>query len=321
MLTCAGDTFWEDEQVRRGLPLTLSLLVVLGCRTEPPPIDARTEVVTVKIPFRETFEETEGAKRVVVCQFKDERDQAAYIGEGSRSEGGVVRKFVVREDLTQVMPRILGGYLKRTGFSVSFDERLQEVVGSEPVRDIIKRHEADYLIAGRLEEFYVRSRGDAGHPVFVSIAVRLDIYNQLGELRMYFPQRVSEAEFLGEKSTDSAEVSALVYTSVHALHERAFEDTYFLKALDLDPAAVREMMKARPVPEEAAPEEPEEAEPEEAPAPETTPAPQPAPEPTVEPEPEAPKPRELTEEEKAEQRRLQMIRELDEAVKTPPAPE
>jgi cell division septation protein DedD len=279
---------------------------------------SRTEQVTLSIPFQESFPDNEGAKRVVVCQFNDTRAQSSFIGDGAT--GGAPRKFVVREDMTLVVSRIFGGYLKQVGFNVSFDDRLPEA-GGEVVREVLKRHEADYLIAGNLEEMYCRSRMDTGRPVFVVAGLRLDIYNNEGRLRMYYPARLSDAEFLAEKADDPAEVSALLDRSIHNLFVRTFDDDFFVKALDLEPATVRELMKAKPAPTEPTPEEakPEEAEPE-TPKPEETKPEEKKPEPA--PKVEEPK-KEPTEEEKAEQKRREAAKDLENAVKdttTPKAP-
>ncbi|KPJ55752.1 MAG: hypothetical protein AMS16_03695 [Planctomycetes bacterium DG_58] len=275
--------------MRRWLSLSglLPLLVVLwGCTETPPPPGTPTEVVTLRLPFQETFADTEGAPRVVVCQLTDVREETAFIGEGVSA--GVRRKFVVGDDLTLVLPRILGAYLKRVGFNVSFAPRLSDVSGPT-LREILKRHDGAYLIGGRLEEFHVRTPSYAGQPVLVLVKFRLDIYNNEGRLRMYYPARIADSEYLGERAGDRAELVAFVNRTVHRLFARVFDDTYFVKELDLDRATVRELMKAKPV-------EPVEAEPEE-------------------PEAEETKPKELTEEEKAELERLRKARELEDAIK------
>lgn len=276
--------------MRTGMSILGLLLVTLcGCTMQEtyPPSGSHAEVVTLSVPFQESFADTEGAKRVVVCQLSDARAESSFVGDGATA--GAPRKFVVREDLTLVLPRVFGGYLKQVGFNVSFDDRLPEA-GGEVVREVLRRHNADYLIAGSLEEFYCRSRMDTGRPVFVVAGVRLDIYNKEGRLRMYYPARLSDAEFLAEKADDPAQVSAFVDRCVQNLFARAFEDEFFDKALDLDPATVRELMKAKPAPAEPTAEEPK---------------------------------RELTEEEKAEQKRRDAAKELENAVKdttTPKAP-
>lgn len=276
--------------MRRWLSLSglLPVLVALwGCTETPPPPGTPTELVTLRLPFQETFADTEGAPRVVVCQFADVREETAFIGEGvGAGEPGVPRKFVARDDLTLVLPRILGAYLKRVGRNVSFAHRLSEVSGPT-VRGVLKQHEADYLITGRLEEFHVRTQSYAGQPVLVLVKFRLDIYNNEGQVRTYYPARITDSEFLGEKAFDQAELTAFVNRVVHTLFARVFDDTYFVTKLDLELETVRELMKAKPV-------EPEEPEPEEA-----------------KPEP----PTVMTEEEKAELERLRKARELEEAVK------
>ena len=267
------------------------LVVLWGCTETPPPPGTPTEVVTLRLPFRETFADTEGAKRVVVCQLTDEREETAFIGEGVSA--GVRRKFVAGDDLTLVLPRILGAYLKGVGFNVSFAPRLWDVSGPT-VREVLKRHEGDYLIAGRLAEFHVRTPSYAGQPVLVLVKFRLNIYNNEGQLRMPYAARITDSDLLGERAADRREVTTFVNRTVHRLFARVFDDPYFVKELDLELETVRELMKAKPVePEEA---EPEEAEPEEE-------------------EPEQTRPRELTEEEKAELERLRNARELEEAIK------
>jgi hypothetical protein len=213
---------------------------------------SHAEVVTLNVPFQESYPDTEGAKRVVVCQLNDMRLQTSSIGDGTT--GGAPRKFVVRQDLTLVLTRIFGEYLKQAGFNVSFDDRLPEA-GGNVVREVLKKHDADYLIAGNLQELSCRVRMDTGRPVFAVVSVRLDIYNNEGRLRMYYPAELSDAEFLGDKADDPAELSAFVERSIRNMFAKAFDDDLFIKALDLDPDTIRERMKTMPEPKKSLSEE------------------------------------------------------------------
>jgi len=288
--------------VRRRMPLSGTLLLVLlvlsGCTEAPTPVVAvPTELVTLRLPFQETFPDTEGAKRVVVCQLEDQREQTTFIGEGfAVGSSSVPRKFVASEDPTLVLPRVLGSYLKHVGFNVSMTGRLPDV-RSETVRSVLSGHRADYLITGLLEEYYVRARPYTGQPVMVLVKFRLDVYSDKGRLRTYYPARISESEFLGEKASDPAEIAAFVDRTVQELFTRTFDEAYFLKTLDLEPDAVREIMKAKPIIVEPPAEEMEPGE--------------------VVPEvvPEVEPPRELTEEEKLELERQKAARELEEAIR------
>jgi hypothetical protein len=138
---------------------------------------------------------------------------------------------------------------------------------------------------------------DAGRSVLVMVSTRLDMYNNEGRLRRYYPAGVREAEFLGEKADDPAELSAFVEKSIRSMFAKAFEDDDFVKALDLDPDTVRELMKAKPAPGEVPPGEK-----------------------ATEPVPGAPEPKKGMSEE--EQRR-ELEKDLENAVKegtTPKAP-
>ena len=179
------------------------LLVALGCTNSapPPPVPAGppTETVQLKLSFEDSFPDTEGAKRVVLCQIRDERATTEYVGEGpATGDRWAVTKYAMKDDPTLVLPRVLAKELKTVGLNVTPAERLSDPVGGEPVREMLTRYGGDYLIAGRLEELNVRGRGDDGKPVFVTVSVRLDIFNKDGELRMYYPARQSDVEFLGE---------------------------------------------------------------------------------------------------------------------------
>lgn len=249
------------------------LLVVPGCAgwnnsTPPPPVAAgpTTEIVPLKLAFDDTFPETEGAKRVIVCQLRDERAPGSFVGEGPVSgDGSAVTKYVMKDDPTLTLPRVLGKEIKTMGLNVTPAERLSDPVGGEPVREILKRTGGDYLIAGRLEELSLRGRGDAGKPVFATVSVRLDIYNKAGELRMYYPARRSDAEFLGDKAGDPNEVNALLERTVDLMVAGVVEDPYFVKALDLDPDTVKQM-RAGTMKPACPPAKPEEAKPAETPA-------------------------------------------------------
>ena len=297
MVRLRTKTFREDKDMRRRMPLLGTLLVVLlalsGCTEAPPTTPIPTELVTLRLPFQETFADTEGAKRVVVCQFEDDREQKSFIGEGFvPGSPSVPRKFVAREDVTLVLPRVFGSYLKHVGFNVVFAERLPDV-RSEVVRGVLQAHKANHLVTGRLEEYYVRARPYAGQPVMVLLKLRLDVYNEKGRLRTYYPGRISDSEFLGDKAGDPAEIAAFVNRAVQNLYVRSFEEAYFVRTLDLELETVQELMKAKPV--IVAPEAVEVA-------PEVV-TPEPAP------------PRELTEEEKLELERQKAARELEEAIR------
>lgn len=286
--------------------MLLVLAALLGCAEDQPRDFTPMEQVTVKIPFQETFTDAEGAKRIVICEFKDKREQRTYVGEGFKpGPEPVPRKYVPSEPPTLVLPRILGGYLKQIGFNVSFADKVEDVRGNV-LREILKTHDADYLIAGELQTLNCRVRQDPARSVLAVVKLRLDLYNKAGRVRMYKSARVSDADFLGDKAGDSEEIAALINRSIHELFGRVFEDTYFVKQLDMEPETVKELLKAMPVLPEP---EPEEAKPEE-----TKPAeakPEHAPEPPVE----------LTEEEKAAQKRRDAARELEEAVKEFTEPE
>jgi len=277
--------------------LGLLLVAWCGCTMQDtyPKSASHTEVVTLNIPFQENYPDTSGAKRVVVCQFNDDRTaaQMASIGEGTTE--GAPRRFVVRQDLTQVLPRILGGYLHQTGFNVVYDEKLMDA-GGDAVREVLKRNKADYLIAGNLQELMCRARMDVGRQGLVMVKSRLDVYNNEGRLRGYYNASDMKGEPLGEKADDPAELSTFVETSIRDMFARAFEDDGFVRWLDLNPDTVQELMKAKPVPSEEA-----------VPSGETK----------TEPVPATPEPKKaMTEEEK----RLEMEKDLENAVKEPPAP-
>jgi len=257
---------------------------------------SRTEVVTLNIPFQESYPETAGAKRVVVCRFSDDRPaaQMASIGEGTTE--GAPRRFVVRQDMTEVLPRILEGYLQQAGFNVAYDAELKDA-GGDAVREVLKRNKADYVIAGDLIEMQCRVRMDAERHGLVSVQSRLDIYNNEGRLRTSYYARDTKGDPLGEKADDPAEVSAYLEKSIRDMFGKAFEDEGFVKALDLDADTVRELMKAKATPAPIV----REAEP----TPETEPT----------PKMEEPK-KAMTEEE----RRLEIEKELENAVKEAPAP-
>jgi len=282
----------------------VTLLVLVGCASEPVPVGPPTEVATLKLPFRESFSDTEGAKRVVLCALSDKRPQRAFVGEGSGGPDGTgLRKFVLREDPTLVLPRMLGGYLKRIGFNVTFAERLPEVRGGV-VRECLETHGGDYLIAGVLEELYCRVRSDPGHPAFVVVSARIDIYNEKGQVRMYYPARRSLARFLGDQPEQPEQVAAVLNEAIQDMFTRAFENRFFVEKLDLEPATVAELLQAAPAAEEpmtveTAPREPTPPSPDVVP-----PVPPPLPEP----------PREMTEQEKLEQQRRDAARELEDAV-------
>ena len=264
--------------------VVVSLLAVLGCQSEPAPVPVSSvETVVLKIPFEETQTDTEGAKRVVVCQFGEGRAQPMSLGEAV-SPGGdrIVRKFMAPGDLTWVMPKVLGGYLKRVGLNVSYSERLETFEG-DVLRDLLSRHSADYVVAGRLEQFDVRVLAGEGRPALALIALRLDVYNKDGRLRIYFPAPFKRAGMLGEDADDVAAVTEFVNGTIAALFETAFEDAGFVETLDLDLATVRELMKAKPAPPVDT-------------MPETT---------------EPVEPAEPTEAEKAEAERLRKARELE----------
>ena len=152
-------------------------------------------------------------------------------------------------------------------------ERLSDPVGGAPVREILKRTGGDYLIAGRVEEISLRGTGAEGKPVLATVSVRLDIYNNAGELRMFYPARRSDAEFLGDRAGDPAEMNALLERVVNAMFAAVVEDPYFLKTLDLDPDAVK--LKRAETATPAAPAEEKPLEPAPMTEPETAPAPAP----------------------------------------------
>jgi len=278
----------------------LSVLVVPGCESQPKPTGSSVETVTLRIPFEESYADTEGAKRVVVCQFTDARANPTYLGEAVSARGDrVVRKFMSAGDPTWVLPKVLGGYLKRVGFNVSFSERLKTFDG-DVVRETLGKFEADYLIAGRLEQFDVRVLSGSGRPVLTLVGLRLDVYNKDGELRMYMPAPFKRAGLLEDRADDPAAVAEFVSDTVRELFDNAFDNTYFVKVLDLELATVRELMKAQPVPPATEPEET---------TPETT-----TPE-TTTPETMTPEtPKEPTAAEKAEAERLRKARELEKIV-------
>jgi hypothetical protein len=289
---------------------------------------------------------------VVVTQFKDLRDHPGYLGEGYLAGGTrVARHYRAADDPTWVMPKVLGGYLKRVGFNVTYADRLGTFEGDQ-VREVLDRYQADYLIAGRLEQFDVRVFGTQQRPALAVIGLRLDVYNRDGRLRMYYPAPLRNAGFLNERADDPAAVAHFVNEAVQDVYRRAFENSYFVKTLDLDVDTIRDLMKARPAPPaEAVPVEGTEGEgaegeetvPEgETPAGETTPAPaapdettsegtSTAPAPTTNPAPDAstevnpttpapvnPTPA-LTEEEKRAieeaRRRREQARELEDAIR------
>jgi len=244
------------------------VLVALGCTNAPPPppmpAGPATELVTLKVAFEDSFPDVEGAKRVVLCQLRDERASKEYVGEGPVSgDHAAVTKYRMQDDPTLVFPRVLAKELKSVGFNVTPAERIADPVGGEPVRELLRRYEGDYLIAGQVEDLTVRARGGAGSPVFVSISVRLDIFNKSGELRMYYPARQSDVELLGDKAGDPVEINALLQRAVDALIASAIEDPYFIKALDLKPETVKEMRSAKPI---TPPEPPADQKPAETPA-------------------------------------------------------
>ena len=308
-----------------------------GCASQEPPPVSRMETVSLSIPFVETYADTEGAKRVVVTRLKDKRDQTAFVGEVKTPDGEVIRRYTMRESPTWVLPKILGGYLKRVGFNVSFVPALETYDG-DVVRGALANAEADYLIAGQLERLEVRVLASSGRPVLALIGLRLDVYNQQGRLRTYYPAPLRNAGFLGDRADDPAAVGEFLAATLTELFDRAFDSSYFVETLDLKVETVREMLKANPLPpapepipiepepmtEEPKTEEPKTEEPKTEPmtepAPETPkveePKVEPVPEPPkVEPVPEPPKPKELTAEEKAELERQRRARELEEAVK------
>jgi hypothetical protein len=279
----------------------LILLAVPGCTANRAPFQAPVESVSIDIPFEESFPDVEGAKRVAVCQFNDDRSRSAFI-IGESSSGGVSRKLVVREDLTLVMPRVLGASLKQIGFNVSFAERAPDVRG-EFLRDILKQYNADYLIVGRLQEFSCQVQPGPGRPTFASVACRLDVYDGQGRLRIAYPAGVSRPGLLGEKAESPVELSAFVNATVQDLLTRAFEEAYFVKALDMDVETVKKLMEARPASSEPTPEETKSEE--------TAPG-------GASSEPaagtEEPK-KEMSEEERLDQQRRDAARRMDDAVR------
>jgi hypothetical protein len=198
--------------------------------------------------------------------------------------------------MTEVLPRILEGYLQQAGFNVAYDAELKDA-GGDAVREVLKRNKADYVIAGDLIEMQCRVRMDAERHGLVSVQSRLDIYNNEGRLRTSYYARDTKGDPLGEKADDPAEVSAYLEKSIRDMFGKAFEDEGFVKALDLDADTVRELMKAKATPAPIV----REAEP----TPETEPT----------PKMEEPK-KAMTEEE----RRLEIEKELENAVKEAPAP-
>ncbi len=265
------------------------VLVALGCTNQPPPppmpVGPTTELVTLKVAFEDSFPDVEGAKRIVMCQLRDERASKEYVGEGPvTGDMGAVTKYRMQDDPTLVFPRVLAKELKSIGFNVTPAERIADPVGGEPVRELLRRYQGDYLISGQIEELSVRARGGAGNPVFVSLGVRFDIFNKAGELRMYYPARQSDVEVLGDKAGDPVEINALFQRAVDAMIANAIDDPYFIKALDLKPETVKEMRSAKPI------------------APAGTPAETPAPPET--PKTDAPKP--------------DVAKELDDAARTAP---
>lgn len=254
------------------------VLLAVGCTTPPEsvtpmPAGPATELVPLKIAFEESFPDNETAKRIVLCQLGDERTEKGYIGEGPvTGDRAAVSKYVLKDDPTLVLPRILAKGLKGIGFNLALAERLSDPVGGEPVRELLKRYSGDYLIAGRVEEISVRARTNEKRPVFVTVSARLDLYNKDGQLRMYYPARQSDVEFLGDKAGDPNEISALLQRVVDAMFSNALDDPYFCKALDLDPEAVKQMREGKPLPPKTEETKPAETTPAETKPTETKPA-------------------------------------------------
>ena len=232
----------------------LLALAALGCNTTPTtPLAAgpATELVPLKVAFDETFPPTEGGKRVVLCQLNDERTQKSYLGEGPvAGDPTAVAKYVMKDDPTLVMPRVLAKELTTIGLNVAMAERLNEPVGGGPVRELLTRYSGDYLIAGRLEQLTLRARGQEGQPTLVVASARLDIYNKDGELRMYYPARYSGAEFLGDKAGDPEEMSRVVDHAVAKMFD-VFDLGLLVPApvllLDLDNQVVRQLRASKPL--------------------------------------------------------------------------
>ena len=293
------------------------LVGLWGCESQTTPVASRMETVSLAIPFQETYADTEGAKRVVVTELREKRTQTAFVGEVKTTGGDVVRKYTVRGNPTWVLPKVLGGYLKRVALNVSFAPRLETYDG-DIIRETLSKFEADYLVAGQLEKLELSVLSTKGRPVVALVRLRLDVYSKQGRLRMYYPAPLRNAGFLGASADDPAAVSAFLNATITELFDQAFESSYFVEALDMDVATVRELMKANPVPPAPEPIPVKKEEPKPEPVkpvePKVEPPVEPTPEPKVEP-PVEPKPKELTEEEKAAIERARKARELEEAVK------
>jgi hypothetical protein len=224
------------------------VLACVGCTTTPPPpvsVGPATEFTPLALTFEETQADVEGAKRVAVCQLRDERTNKDYAGSGPvGGNAWAVSKYRMKDDPTLVVPRMLAKELKGAGFNVTPAERVTDLVGGDAVTAIAKRTGADYVIAGRLEEMTVHITGGEA---FITVSARLDIFNQYGELRAFYPARASEAEMLGERAGDPAEVEAALQRVVNKMLTATIEDAYFDSALDLDAETVKKMREAKPL--------------------------------------------------------------------------
>jgi hypothetical protein len=206
------------------------------------------ELAPLSLAFEETQADVEGAKRVAVCQLRDERSDKDYAGDGPvTGDLSAMAKYRMKDDPTLVLPRMLAKELKGAGFNVTPAERLTDVVGAETVRAIAKRTGADYVIAGRLEELSVLVRDGGDGTALVTVAARFDVYNKNGDLRVFYPARKSEVEKLGDRAGDAAEVNAALERAVGQMMAVTLDDPYFDGAIDLDPEVVKKMREAKPL--------------------------------------------------------------------------
>ena len=221
------------------------LALVVGCVSNPIPAGVAMEQVVLDLPFQGSFADTPGAKRVVVCRFKDLRTETMFVGGSVDAGGKEVTRYVLRQDVTEALAQILAGNFKHVGFNVTYVDGCPDVRG-DTIRGIVKDTGADFVVVGKVNEFKITVLQDARRTAVVSLQYQFSLYNKNGRLRANHLAPVKIAEPVGDQARNPRVVSKVMLTAVDELCSQAFDETFFIESIELKPEDVRKLMAAKP---------------------------------------------------------------------------
>jgi hypothetical protein len=221
------------------------LAPALGCVSDPIPAGVAMEQVVLDLPFQQSFEDTPGAKRVVVCRLKDLRPETMFIGGCVDDDGAEVTKYVLRQDATEALAKILAGNFKYIGFNVTYLDYCPDVRG-DTIRGIVKDTGADFVVVGKLNKFDISVMQDPKRTAIADLQYQFSLYNKNGQLRANHLGPVKVAEPVGDQARNPWVVSKVMLKGVDEMCSMAFDETFFIESIEKNPEEVRKLMAQRP---------------------------------------------------------------------------